>query len=69
MWKMTVDEPRKSPDSRVSFKLVGAKPFDAVEDRCVGGDSMTKFHMHIVDLESNSIRFSVDGEVYEIHTS
>ena len=33
------------------------------------GDSITNFHTYMVDLESNSISFSVDGQVYETQTS
>lgn len=33
------------------------------------GDSMTNFHTYMVDWESNSISFSVDGQVYETQTS
>jgi beta-glucanase (GH16 family) len=33
------------------------------------GDSITNFHTYMVDWESNSISFSVDGHVYETQTS
>ncbi len=33
------------------------------------GDSITNFHIYMVDWESNSISFSVDGNVYETVTS
>lgn len=33
------------------------------------GDSITNFHIYMVDWESNSISFSVDGHVYETVTS
>jgi beta-glucanase (GH16 family) len=34
-----------------------------------GGDSITNFHNYMVDWKSNSISFSVDGNVYETVTS
>ena len=34
-----------------------------------GGDSVTNFHNYMVDWKSNSISFSVDGNVYETVTS
>jgi beta-glucanase (GH16 family) len=34
-----------------------------------GADSITNFHTYMVDWQSNSISFSVDGQVYEIQTS
>jgi len=33
------------------------------------GNSITNFHSYMVDWESNSISFSVDGQVYETQTS
>jgi beta-glucanase (GH16 family) len=37
----------------------------AVYTAFTGGDSITNFHNYMVDWESNSISFSVDGNVYE----
>jgi beta-glucanase (GH16 family) len=41
----------------------------AVYTSFTGGDSITSFHNYMVDWESNSISFSVDGQVYETQTS
>jgi beta-glucanase (GH16 family) len=41
----------------------------AVYTNFTGGDSITNFHTYMVDWESNSFSFSVDGNVYETVTS
>ena len=41
----------------------------AVYTSFAGGDSITNFHNYMVDWKSNSISFSVDGNVYETVTS
>jgi beta-glucanase (GH16 family) len=41
----------------------------AIYTSFTGGDSITNFHNYMVDWESNSISFSVDGNVYETVTS
>lgn len=33
-----------------------------------GGDSITNFHIYMIDWESNSVSFSVDGNIYETVT-
>ena len=67
--EIDVSETKGTELTTVHGSLHSGSDETALYTSFAGGDSITNFHNYMVDWKSNSISFSVDGNVYETVTS